>query len=48
MFYLPEKGYRTDRYEEDAINIVFFVELHFDWIETWETLNYATDLFVRA
>lgn len=24
------------------------MELNFDWIENWKTLNYAADLFVRA
>lgn len=48
MFYLPGCNSRTDRSAEEAINIVCFVELNFNRIENWETLNYATDLFVRA
>lgn len=39
---------RTDTSAKDTINNVCLMELNFDWIENWKTLNYATDLFVRA
>lgn len=49
MFCIPERFLKTDVYAEGSINIVCFMELYFSWVENWEnTLNYATDLFVRA